>query len=93
MCWFLIGGLTLGLGSQGCLGRSSRGTYFRKFTYRGKQKKAEWVAGNLLAEDKGKVGMGGYLHMVPFILALDSFCGLTGNFSRLITCFEAISYS
>jgi hypothetical protein len=31
-----------------------------------------------------------YLGMGPFILALDSFYGLTNNF---IICFEAISYS
>jgi hypothetical protein len=44
-------------------------------------------------EDKGKVGMGGYLYIGPLILALHSFYGLTGNFSCLIICFEAISCS
>jgi hypothetical protein len=39
------------------------------------------IVGNLFAEeDKGKAGMGGYLCMGPFILALDSFYGLTDNF-------------
>jgi hypothetical protein len=41
-------------------------------------------------EDKEKAGMGSYLHVGPFILALDSFYGLTSNFSCPITCFEAI---
>jgi hypothetical protein len=74
-CWLLIGGLTLGLGIQGCLGRSSKGACFGKSVYRRRQRKA---------------GMGGYLHMGPFILALDSFYGLTSNFSHPITCFEEI---
>jgi hypothetical protein len=51
------------------------------------------IAGNLFAGDKGKVEMGGYLHMGPFILALDSFYGLTGNFLYPIICFEVISCS
>jgi hypothetical protein len=73
------------------------GACFRKSGYRGRQRKAGMgsrasIAGNLFAEeDKGKTGMGSYLCMGPFILALDSFYGLTGNFSCLITCFEAIS--
>jgi hypothetical protein len=37
-----------------------------------------------------KDGNGHYLCMGSFILALDSFYGLTGNF---IICFEIISYS
>jgi hypothetical protein len=45
--------------------------------------------GNLFAEDKGKEGMGVYLHMGPFVLALDSFYGLSCNFSCPITCFKA----
>jgi hypothetical protein len=49
------------------------------------------LAGNLFAEeDKGKVGMGSYLHMGIFIFALNSFYGLTGNFSCPTSCFEAI---
>jgi hypothetical protein len=52
------------------------------------------IAGSLFAEEgKGKVGMDDYLRMGPFILALDSFYDLTGNFLCLITCFEAISCS
>jgi hypothetical protein len=44
------------------------------------------IVGNLFVEkDKGKAGMGSYLHMGPFILALDSFYGLTSNF---IMCLE-----
>jgi hypothetical protein len=49
------------------------------------------TVGNLLAEeDKEKVGIRGYIHMGPLILALDSFYGLTSNF---IICFVAISSS
>jgi hypothetical protein len=49
------------------------------------------IAGNLFAEeDKGKTGMDVYLYMGPFILTLDLFYGITGNFSCLISCFEAI---
>jgi hypothetical protein len=73
--WLLIGGLTLGLGTWGCLGRSSRGACFRKSAYKRRQRKA---------------GMGRYLCMGPFILALDSFYGLTSNFLCSITCFEGI---
>jgi hypothetical protein len=88
MCWLLIGGLTLGLEQQGAL--------FQKVCLHSEKKKGEneqrgSIAGNLSAEgDKGKVGMGSYLCMGPFILALDTFYGLTGNF---IICFEPISSS
>jgi hypothetical protein len=75
MCWLLIGGLTLGLETQGCLGRSSNGALFHKVCLQRETKK----------------GRNGRLSpMGLFILALDSFYGLTGNF---IICFEAISYS
>jgi hypothetical protein len=62
-------GFTLGLGTWGCLGCSSRGACFGKSAYRGRQRKVGMgsrgpTVGNLFAEDnKGKAGMGGYLHM------------------------------
>jgi hypothetical protein len=90
----LIGGLTLGLGTWACLGRSSR-VLFQKVHLQGEIKKGRngqhRIYSRKSAEEvKGKAGMGSYLCMGPFILALDSFYGLTGN---SIICFEAISYS
>jgi hypothetical protein len=75
---------------------SSRGPCLEKSAYRGRQRKVgmgsrECIAGSLFTEkDKEKAGMGVYLCMGPFILALNSFYGLTSNFSCLITYFEAI---
>jgi hypothetical protein len=63
------------------------GVSFRKSAYRGRQRKTGMcskgsIVGNLFAEeDKGKVGVGIYLHLGPFVLAIDAFYGLTGNFS------------
>jgi hypothetical protein len=86
----LTGGLTLGLETWGCLVRSNRGTCFR----RRKRTAGMGSRGSIarsLHKGQRKVGVGVYLHIEPFILALDSFYGLTSNFSSPITCFEAIS--
>jgi hypothetical protein len=64
MCWSLIDGLTLGVRDWGWFRREQWGTCVRKSVYR-RQRKA---------------GMGGYLLMGLFILALDPFNGLTSNF-------------
>jgi hypothetical protein len=64
MCWLLIGGLALGLAAKGCLSRSSRGACVGKSVYGRRQRKA---------------GMGSYLCMGPFILALNSFYSLTSR--------------
>jgi hypothetical protein len=81
-----------GVRDSGCLGRSSRGHVLETLLTEGDKKRWEWAA-VFAEEDKGEAGMRGNLCMGPFILPLDSFYGLTGNFSCFITCFEAISYS
>jgi hypothetical protein len=61
-CWLLISGLTLGLGTWGCLGRNSRRACFRKSAYRRLQRRVGMgsrgsIAGSLFAEeDKGGNG-------------------------------------
>jgi hypothetical protein len=85
-----------GVKDQGCLGRSGREAHFRKSAHRGRKRKVGMgssgsIVGTLFVEeDKRKAGMGGYLHMGPSVLALDSFYGLTSNFSYPLTCLEAI---
>jgi hypothetical protein len=50
------------------------------------------IVGNLFAEEDRK-GRNRQLALHgPFILALDSFYGLTNNFSCSISCFEAIFF-
>jgi hypothetical protein len=94
MCWLLIGGLTLGLGTQGCLGRSRGWVLFQKVclqreTNKGRNGQQGIYSRKSVCRRRQRRGRNGRLSpMGPFILALDSFYGLKGNF---IICFEAIS--